>query len=424
MNIYRLISLLTGILCYLSPLRAQEQHPASCRTPEVMQQFYTLHPEAAAKDLTSRQSATRDLKSRPTAATSEPDTYHIAVVFHVYGTTQGGKTVDDALIRGAIDKLNEDFQGRNDDFHTVHDQSKPLRGVKNISFFLARLDPEGKPTTGINYYPEASGFANGSGYDALIQADAWDNYRYVNVYVQHDIFGNGTTFNSGVAYYPSSYMSGNQLARIVYNGAYLHTNTDPEFASVLTHEFGHFFNLIHTFENGCTQPNDEVEDTPPCTSAQGCHPSEIANLPQNCYGDLINAENYMDYNSGCYKMFTMGQIKRVDTALHFPSRITLWQDSTLVSTGLPRPTSITGKHSRLQSEFDMYPNPVQSHITIRRTSAVPYHIQVFNTLGQTVYHSGHNRNTTRIPMEDFPCGLYYIHISDDSGSMVAKITRL
>src|SRR5690606_36645922 len=116
--------------------------------------------------------------------------------FHVYGTTQGGKTVDDALIRGAIDKLNEDFQGRNADFNTVHDQFKPLRATKNISFFLARLDPEGRPTTGINYYPETSGFAIGNGYDALVQADAWDNYRFVNVYVQHDIFGDGTTFNS------------------------------------------------------------------------------------------------------------------------------------------------------------------------------------------------------------------------------------
>lgn len=424
MSIYRLISLLAGVACCISSLRAQEQHPASCRTPEVMQEFYILHPEEAAKEMTARQSSIRELKSRPTAITSEPDTYHIAVVFHVYGTTQGGKTVDDALIRGAIDKLNEDFQGRNADFNTVHDQFKPLRATKNISFFLAKLDPEGRPTTGINYYPEASGFANGNGYDALVQADAWDNYRYVNVYVQHDIFGDGTTFNSGVAYYPSSYMSDNKLARIVYNGAYLHTNTDPEFASVLTHEFGHFFNLIHTFERGCTHPNDEVEDTPPCTSAQGCHPSESANLPQNCYGDLINAENYMDYNSGCYKMFTRGQIKRVDTALYFPSRITLWQDSTLASTGLSRPTSIAGSDDRIGNEFKIYPNPVASHITIRRNSPAPYDIQVFNTLGQAIHRSRDNRSTTHIHMEDVPPGLYYIHISDDSGSTVQKITRL
>ena len=318
MSIYRLISLLAGVACCISSLRAQEQHPASCRTPEVMQEFYTLHPEEATKEMTARQSSIRELKSRPTTITSEPDTYHIAVVFHVYGTT----------------------------------------------------------------------------------------------------------FNSGVAYYPSSYMSDNKLARIVYNGAYLHTNTDPEFASVLTHEFGHFFNLIHTFERGCTHPNDEVEDTPPCTSAQGCHPSESANLPQNCYGDLINAENYMDYNSGCYKMFTRGQIKRVDTALYFPSRITLWQDSTLASTGLSRPTSIAGSDDRIGNEFKIYPNPVASHITIRRNSPTPYDIQVFNTLGQAIHRSRDNRSTTHIHMEDVPPGLYYIHISDDSGSTVQKITRL
>src|SRR5690606_37624843 len=155
--------------------------------------------------------------------------------------TQGGKPVDDALIQGAVEKLNEDYQGKNDDFNSVHDHFKPLRGTKNIRFYLAQKDPDGNPTTGIVYYPAKGGYGNTSSYyNSQIETDAWDNYRYINVYVQHDLYDNNQYNNSGVAWYPNTSMSNSGLARIVYNGAYLHTNTNKEFASTLTHEFGHF----------------------------------------------------------------------------------------------------------------------------------------------------------------------------------------
>lgn len=419
----RILTLLSVVAGCLSSIYAQEQQQVFCSTPEVMEHYNSIHAEAAEQEEALRQLATSHFKNRPTATTEDTDTYRIAVVFHVYGNVQGGHTIDNVLIHGAIDKLNEDFQGRNDDYHTVHDHFKPLRSFKNIRFFLARLDPDGQPTTGINYYPEASGFANSTGYNTQIQAHAWDNYRYVNVYVQHDIFGNGTTYNSGVAYLPSSQMSDNNLARIIYNGAYLHTNTDPEFASVLTHEFGHFFNLNHTFDRGCSHPNDEVEDTPPCTSAQGCHPNPSVLFPLNCFGDLVNSENYMDYNAECYKMFTKGQMQRMDTALYFPSRITLWQDSTLVSTGFHEPTS-TGRDVHLQNEFNVYPNPVQHLLTVQRSSSIPYSATILDALGRQIASFPTQNGLLKINMEQYPSGLYYIKINDKSGSIVRKINRL
>lgn len=71
-------------------------------------------------------------------------------------------------------------------------------------------------------------------------------------------------------------MTDENLARVVYNGAYIGTNTDENFRRVLTHEFGHFLNLAHTFDDnsgawpdGCNlnkagepNPGDWVEDTP------------------------------------------------------------------------------------------------------------------------------------------------------------------
>ncbi|WP_264480678.1 M43 family zinc metalloprotease, partial [Psychrobacter sp. I-STPA6b] len=98
------------------------------------------------------------------------------------------------------------------------------------------------------FYDEKNGYGNGGGYDNQIAADAWDNYKYMNVYIQAELYADGDSGQSGVAWYPNSSMSDANTARVVYNGAYLHGNTGKEFASVFTHEFGHFFNLIHTFQ--------------------------------------------------------------------------------------------------------------------------------------------------------------------------------
>ena len=189
------------------------------------------------------------------------ESYQIPVVFHVYGTTFNGKPVDDALIQQALNDLNRDFHGMNDDFSSVDSRFSGITGTMDITFRLAKKDPNGMATTGIVYYPEKNGYGHNSQSDAEISADAWDNYRYMNVYIQNDLYGNNVTNNTGVAWYPFTNMSDNNLARVVYNGAFLATNTDKEQASILTHEFGHWLNLIHTFEGGC-DGTDEVDDTP------------------------------------------------------------------------------------------------------------------------------------------------------------------
>ncbi|NJO88719.1 MAG: hypothetical protein HC831_06945, partial [Chloroflexia bacterium] len=86
---------------------------------------------------------------------------------------------------------------------------------------------------------------------------------------------------------------------------------------------------MHTFENGCDLVNDDVDDTPTCDeAAMGC------DHPINCNGNRINSENYMDYNTDCYSMFTLGQIDRMTQALDHPARVTLWQTENLEAVGL------------------------------------------------------------------------------------------
>ncbi len=357
--------------------------------------------------------------------------YVIPVVFHVYGTTQGGMPVNDAIIIDALDKVNQDFHGLNADFNSVHNNFLAIRGtMPDVVFALAQKDPGGNPTTGIDYHPVTAGYANGSGYDLAIAADAWDNYKYMNIYVMNDLFNDAVTTNSGYAYYPSTSMSNNNTARIVYNGAYLGINCtwEPEFASTLSHEFGHWLNLIHTFDGGCANPNDNVADTPPCDylgSSYLCHASASSNSPLNCNSNLINAENYMDYcggQDGCYKMFTQGQATRMYAALQVPSRQPLWQFSNLVATGLDHLCSSSGISPIENGHIQLYPNPSNGLIYIEFDDLSLENelvVEVQDLLGKIVRRYTIKENSSKkigIDLSEHQAGIYFVNIHLKEGT--------
>ncbi|NMM50373.1 M43 family zinc metalloprotease [Marinigracilibium pacificum] len=342
MNIYRLVPVM--FLCMISGLNNiySQNTDLNCRSSEQNKIILQQSSEAQAEYLMHEKFTSdfvENLKKLRNNSTSQASAYIIPVVFHVFGTSFSGQTVTQSKIEQALSVLNEEFQGLNDDFNSVDARFDGVKQFMNIEFRLAQIDPDGNSTSGVMFYGVQNGFGNGSGYDAKIRQYAWDNYKYMNVYIQSDLYNDGGTTNSGVAWYPNTQMSNKNTARVVYNGRYLYGNTDPEFASVLTHEFGHWLNLIHTFEGGCSYPNDQVTDTPPENSSI----SDNCNPATNCEGNYINHENYMGYNGadGCYKMFTQGQVNRMLAALEHPARKPLWQESNLIATGTSDVGSIT-----------------------------------------------------------------------------------
>ena len=318
--------ILIFFLLFTSLVHSQsDELVVKCNSSEVNDFYFNNNPEAKNRRLKFNESITnKNLYSRKN---NSETAFVIPVVFHVYGTDFNGKGVDDALIEQAISDVNKDFQGLNDDFNSVNEFFLNIRGTLNVTFKLAQIDPSGEITTGINYYENTSGYGN----TLPVIPNAWDNYKYMNVYIQNDLYNDGETNNSGVAWFPDTEMSDNNSARVVYNGAYLGTNTHKEFASTLTHEFGHWLNLYHTFRGGCTG-TDDVDDTP---KEDGEH-SNSCTPGTNCDDEYVNFENYMGYNGaqGCYKMFTQGQIDRMFATLEHPARKPLWQEENLISTGL------------------------------------------------------------------------------------------
>lgn len=271
--------------------------------------------------------------------------YVIPVVFHVFGTDFNGKHVTRELIADALRRTNEDFNAlttgdkrSGDDDPQFDKLSTPL----NIEFRLAEIGPNGEATTGVVFHRLESGFGNGNP-PASMQQYAWDNKKYMNVYIMNDLYANGETNNSGVSWYPNWEMTRFKLARVVYNGAYLGSNTDENFRRVLTHEFGHFLNLAHTFDydsskfpdgcskgfNGEANPGDYVDDTPPADRPQ-MGPGDV-----NCQGQKTNWTNYMNYSRVRTSMFTKGQVDRMLAALQDRSRSCLWSDATQAKVFLP-----------------------------------------------------------------------------------------
>lgn len=135
----------------------------------------------------------QNLASVVAAGNGIPGRYYIPVVVHVYGNTfncsnQNNNCLTEEKIIDALNKSNEDFLGTNTQDGPIDPYFQTIRENLNIEFVLAKKDPNGNATNGIVRYANKSGYGNGSGFDDQIAADAWDNFKYMNIYIQQDLY--------------------------------------------------------------------------------------------------------------------------------------------------------------------------------------------------------------------------------------------
>lgn len=284
----------------------------------------------------------------------------IPVVFHVIhlGEPVGiGSNVPDSEILAALDQLNQDFANTSGDGEDMV-----------IQFCLAQRDPNGDATSGINRVDgtgtgnyETFGIVDGFNEVNVKALSIWPNTEYINVWIVHDIPGGVI----GYSRFPGAPAS---LDGVVLDDLVL---DDPDWDHVITHEFGHFFALHHTFEGGneltgtcppninCFVEGDMCCDTRPHYNTwpdNYCLESEFEDCDDDPYNFDVH-KNYMNYiEMLCMTTFTPDQVERANAALH-TQRFTL-----LNSLGCEPPCD------NLSVDFTPSTNSVFSPVTINFTN--------------------------------------------------------
>ena len=295
----------------------------------------------------------------------------IPVVVHVIHA-YGPENISDAQVIDGIEKLNIDYAKMNADTALTYQIFKSRAADMAIEFRLAKIDPNGNCTNGIEHiYDPQTNWA----YFSTMKQYVWDPTKYMNIFSVNFIYPEGMSlpdgaFIGGMSPFPPD----NALSQALTGGdtdidgvlirqdciGTIGTATSMAGMGInlinrtFTHETGHYFNLYHPFQNlmfgilpaadGCPTflaPNgDEVSDTPPVAVATqnttlNCFvPGSINSCTQDNPDEPDMIENYMDYQFGyCTNIFTNGQKQRVVATLN-GIRHNLWTTENLVATGV------------------------------------------------------------------------------------------
>jgi len=251
------------LFAYLQYSFSQEQR---CGLAEAMNALYKLHPELIQQEADYNAMIQQKIADKALHRNAAEDVYVIPVVFHVIHTN-GPENISDAQILDQMNILNTDYRKLNTDLSKVirNTPFDTLAADIKLEFRLAQLAPKGNCTDGIDRI--YSSLTNNA--DNNSKLNPWPRDKYMNVWVVSSI---GTTGNvAGYAYYPSA-VSSPALASIdgililsSYIGSIGTSNKNQSRA--LTHEIGHYLNLIHVWGNtnapevDCSG-SDLVEDTP------------------------------------------------------------------------------------------------------------------------------------------------------------------
>lgn len=334
----------------------------------------------------------------------------INVVVHILYENSSEDFTDEQVIE-AIDSLNNDFRGLNNDgLYNPSQAFFDLWADTEIEFALATTDPDGNSTTGITrtLTTVANFSANSENmkYTAQGGIDNWDPFHYLNVWVC--TYGSQTDL--GYAYYPSMLSVDPDLDGCVVN--------TPAFAisgvrlgRTLTHEIGHYLNLDHIFgdESGCA--DDGVNDTPvPDNLNFGC-PTYPSNANNGCTngtdGEGEMYMNFMDYtDDDCMSMFTMGQSTKMNAVLD-GARSDL--------------SELSSVEDKLLTEFIVFPNPSEGNLNFILPVKDIQKVELINSIGENInviyFQNGNSFNAN---LQNVSAGMYTLMAYSKSQIFTSK----
>ncbi|MEM6686150.1 MAG: M43 family zinc metalloprotease [Bacteroidota bacterium] len=288
--------------------------------------------------------------------------YIIPVVVHIIHNN-GPENISDAAVVRAIESLNLFFAGKTAFDQNIDASFFPVRAAfntKKLRFVLAKFDPQGNPTNGIDRQVDAFYTLRGDNPNMRFLYH-WPRDRYFNIYVvRQAVDGSGTsgfaTFPPTVASASNAYLDGHVMSAWAFGE---HGEMAQNWFHNLAHEVGHWLNVYHIWANAggngediyCNF-DDSVTDTP---NTKGNFIGDLDDYPGpgaviNC-GSVDNLTNMMDYTASTYAMFTIGQKTRMEAALNSPvaDRNNLWSIDNIL-------TTLYGCTSGLDTDLDNIPD--------------------------------------------------------------------
>jgi pregnancy-associated plasma protein-A len=237
----------------------------------------------------------------------EGGTVTIPVAFHVLrkDTTVAGGNAPLSWIEAQIYVLNQAYSGATGGVDT------------GFQFKLASVDRTTKASWFKLFYAQGGTprFVRGSHKEIQVKKALHEGGPgTLNVYT-----GALGKFLLGWAWFPSSFVGDRAFPRF-YDGVVIDFRSMPgadfgpyDEGDTLTHEVGHWFQLFHTFQNGCKAPGDGIDDTPfEASPAFGC-PENRDTCASKPGEDPIT--NFMDYtDDACMFEFTQDQADRMQQA--------------------------------------------------------------------------------------------------------------
>lgn len=342
---------------------------------------------------------------------------NIPVVVHVLYAS-ASQNIPDSRVYSQIDVLNEDFQKLNPDTVNIRTEFIGDLGNPNVSFCLARIDPQGNPTTGITRTSTTrtsfTSFSNDMMLDSRGGHNPWPTDKYLNIWVCVVVNSQGQG-QTGFAVFP--WDASPAYDGIVVNYAQFGDNNGDNLygdGRIGTHEVGHFLGLSHNFKGGCSGGNqfncniagDSICDTPPQRAfIQGCQPGM-----ESCGGVLAQYENFMDYGiAGCRLMFTNDQSAKVRATINkYSFRKSITTNQVCLPLGIEENQVLQG--------VEIYPNPVSDLLQVNLKKQGSYTIEIFDFTGKLLKIRESKSLNNTINLSNLESGVYILMITDAQGA--------
>lgn len=210
---------------------AQQQH--WCQADEMRQRLIESDPTYLEREAAYETEIVELLRNSAVQRDDET-VYIIPVVFHVIHAG-GQENLTDEQIFAEVQQLNDDYRKLNSDLVEAVPYYQQIAGDVKVEFRLAKIDPDGNCTTGIDRVrtPETLVGNDGSKYNY------WPRNKYMNIWTVRQMGGGA----AGYAYYPNALTGAAQVA----DGVIMLSSDVGVNGNTLTHELGHSFNLAHTW---------------------------------------------------------------------------------------------------------------------------------------------------------------------------------